>query len=283
MRCGKERVESRVTPSYACGQHRALLHVSENLLDTECLVAFQDDVHVCCGTKRSEEVHTSLEREMWDHAKIQLHQGKTQLWNRGGVAARELDPSAVVWKGDPSLPPAEQGVKILGIPLGHPECVQNQLQRAGADPFCPGSASCLVVASLLCRPVNHTASLKECLGRVGLAVSATTVSCLLRRLWLPLPPPLATTSVACHSILVATTEQLALWLGCWAAEASHWRVPPREFVARQGPGCRWTFVCRTWIWPVQMRSTTATLRSSPMASLSSRVLSWQWTPRPCQS
>ena len=63
------------------------------------------------------------------------------------------------------------------------------------------------------------------------------------------PPPLATAGVACHSILVATTEQLALWLGCWAAEASHWRVPPRGFVARHGRGCRWTFVCRIWIWP----------------------------------
>ena len=144
---------------YACGQHRALLHVSENLLDTECLFAFQDDVYVCCGTERPEEVRTSLEREM------QLHQGKTQLWNRGGVApqgwetltaaARELDPSAVVWKGDPSLPPCEDSgnssrvprVRAEPTPAGH--CFSQAV--AGADHFCPGSASCLAVASLLRR------------------------------------------------------------------------------------------------------------------------------------
>ena len=99
------------------------LACEREFVGTERLFAFQDDVYVCCGT-----VHTSLEREMWDHAKIQLHQDKTQLWNREGVvpqgwetltaAARELDPSAVVWKGDPSLPPSEQGVKILGILSG---------------------------------------------------------------------------------------------------------------------------------------------------------------------
>ena len=147
---------------------------------------------MCCGTERSEEVHTSLEREMWDHAKIQLHQGKTQLWNRGSVApqgwetltaaARELDPSAVVWKGDPSLPPSEQGVKIPGIPLGHPEYVQNQLQRVSASHrqlleripsvqdlqaawllllCCAGTR-----ANFLLKAIPHIASLKECLTRI---------------------------------------------------------------------------------------------------------------------
>ena len=66
-----------------------------------------------------------------------MHQGKTQLWNRAGVApagsaaltaaARVADPSAIVWRGDPHLPPEEQGVKILGTPLGHPSYVRSQL------------------------------------------------------------------------------------------------------------------------------------------------------------
>ena len=198
---GGEQGDPLMPALYACGQHRALLHVSENLLDTERLFAFQDDVYVCCGTERSEEVHTSLEREMWDH-KIQLHKGKTQLWNRGGIApqgwetltaaARELDPSAVVWKGDPSLPPSEQGVKILGIPLGHPENVQNQLQRVSASHrqlleripsvqdlqaawllllYCAGTRANFLLRAIPPAQteeyaVNHTASLKECLTRI---------------------------------------------------------------------------------------------------------------------
>ena len=63
--------------------------------------------------------------------------GKTQLWNRDGVmprgtealtaAARTEDEDAIVWRGDPALPPQEQGVKLLGTPLGHAAYVQDQL------------------------------------------------------------------------------------------------------------------------------------------------------------
>ena len=128
---------------YACGQHRALVHVSENLLDSERLFAFMDDIYVSSAPDRTEALHQSLDRQMWDHARIRLHQGKTQLWNRGGVApegwdrltaaARTSDPSAVVWKGDPSLPASEQGLRILGTRLGHPEHVHHQLRRASVD------------------------------------------------------------------------------------------------------------------------------------------------------
>ena len=37
------------------------------------------------------------------------------------AAARVVDPSAIVWRGDPHLPLEEQGVKIFGSPLGHPD------------------------------------------------------------------------------------------------------------------------------------------------------------------
>ena len=108
------------------------------------------------------------------------------------AAARELDPSAVVWKGDPSLLPAEQGVKILGIPLGHPEYVQNQLQRVSVshrqlleriNSVQDLQAAWLLLLYCACTranfllraippaqtkeyAVNHTASLKECLTRI---------------------------------------------------------------------------------------------------------------------
>ena len=43
------------------------------------------------------------------------------------AAARVGDPTAIVWRGDPHFPPEEQGVKILGTPLGHPRYVSTQL------------------------------------------------------------------------------------------------------------------------------------------------------------
>ena len=45
-------------------------------------------------------------RELWDHARISLHNGKTKVWNRGGIApsgwsnlqemASKEDPDVVV-------------------------------------------------------------------------------------------------------------------------------------------------------------------------------------------
>ena len=32
-----------------------------------------------------------------------------------------------MWRGDPSLPPSAQGVKVLGTPLGHPDFVRAHL------------------------------------------------------------------------------------------------------------------------------------------------------------
>ena len=56
-----------------------------------------------------------------NEAKITLHQGKTVIWNRGGIhprgchvleiAARRADPSAVVWRGNPDLEPT-----VLNLP-----------------------------------------------------------------------------------------------------------------------------------------------------------------------
>ena len=61
-------------------------------------------------------------------------QGKTEVWNRGGVEptniqflqqdALVVDPDAVVWRGDEVLPTIDQGVVILGTPLGHSDFVQ---------------------------------------------------------------------------------------------------------------------------------------------------------------
>ena len=70
---------------------------------------------------------------------IHVHHGKTQVWNRGGIepsgveemarAARVVKPDAVVWRGDPLLPTSQQGVKVLGIPIGHTKHVREFLER----------------------------------------------------------------------------------------------------------------------------------------------------------
>ena len=43
------------------------------------------------------------------------------------LAARRSDPDALVWRGDISVRVEEQGVTVLGTPMGHPAFVRSQL------------------------------------------------------------------------------------------------------------------------------------------------------------
>ena len=48
-------------------------------------------------------------------------------------AARMVDPRAVVWRGDTSLPRREQGLVILSAPEGQVEFVKAQLEKKEAE------------------------------------------------------------------------------------------------------------------------------------------------------
>ena len=84
-----------------------------------------------------------MDEELWTNAQIRLHHGKTQVWNRGGVepngmpeltrAARSVKPDAVVWRGDPGLPLSQEGLKVLGIPIGQPAFVSDFLERKSRE------------------------------------------------------------------------------------------------------------------------------------------------------
>ena len=74
-----------------------------------------------------------------EHAGIEVNLGKTKVWNLAGEEpgdmrdiAREHDPAARVWVGDQALPPEEQGLLVLGTPLGAEEFVQGD-RRSEAD------------------------------------------------------------------------------------------------------------------------------------------------------
>ena len=108
-------------------------------MPSEHLLAFLDEIYVVCSPERVSDVYASLQHELWRHSRIEVHQGKTQLWNRDGVmpsgceattiAARAQDENAIVWRGDHELPLVQQGVKLLGTPLGHVAFVEDQLAK----------------------------------------------------------------------------------------------------------------------------------------------------------
>ena len=127
---GGEQGDPLMPMLYALGQHGSLVATQERMIGNEKVFADLDDVYLASGPGRVEQVQSIVSEELHNRAHIEVHHGKTQVWNRSGVlpsgiealtrAARVVKPDAVVWKGDPNLPPTQQGLKVLGVPLGQP-------------------------------------------------------------------------------------------------------------------------------------------------------------------
>ena len=121
----------------------ALVAVERQLRPDERLMVFLDDLYVSCNPDRVAPISDVLRRELWTHSRIQIHLGKTQIWNRGGVEspgwhrlaadAWASDPDAIVWRGDHTLPPEHQGVSALGTPLGSPQFVSKELEKVATN------------------------------------------------------------------------------------------------------------------------------------------------------
>ena len=103
--------------------------------------------------------------------RVCINQGKTHVWNRSGdvpPACEHLffnadgEPSGVR-RGDHSLPTHEQGIAILGAPLGHADFVQDQLEEKWKNTECFKSPS-LPCAWLLL--LSCAASRASCVLRV---------------------------------------------------------------------------------------------------------------------
>ena len=138
---GGEQGDALMPALFSLGQHSALEAIQARLRPGERLMAFLDDIYAKSIPNRFVAVFTAVQEEL-QRVGIQVHDGKTQLWNRSGVvptgtealteAARTSDPDAIVWRGDVSLPPQERGVKDLGTPMRSPEFVRSTLAAVSA-------------------------------------------------------------------------------------------------------------------------------------------------------
>ena len=70
---------------FSLGQHRAMVAVQASLLEGERLFAFLDDIYIVCAPSRVGEVCLLLQRHLLEQTGIQVHQGKTKIWNAGGL------------------------------------------------------------------------------------------------------------------------------------------------------------------------------------------------------
>ena len=120
---------------------RTAMMVHSRLLPSESLMAYLDDNHVVSSPERVEHVHTASEEELFQHCHIRVHAGKTRVWNVAGIRPDACDllerlaahhNSGPVWRGS-EVHTHQQGVKILGTPLGHHDFVQTELELVATD------------------------------------------------------------------------------------------------------------------------------------------------------
>ena len=60
-----------------------------------------------------------------------LNAAKARVWSEAGIAPEgvaALAPGSCVWVGDQALPPSQQGLVALGVPIGAPAFVETHLQ-----------------------------------------------------------------------------------------------------------------------------------------------------------
>ena len=83
---GGEQGDPLMPMLFSLGEHPAFEAIRRRLLDDEKLLAYLDDVTVMCQPDRVSAVIAIMAEELARHAHISIHHGKTQVWNRGGIA-----------------------------------------------------------------------------------------------------------------------------------------------------------------------------------------------------
>ena len=240
---GGEQGDALMPLLFALGQHAALVAVQSQLIAGEKLMAFLDDIYVVTRPERIGAVYVTLQNELLAHSGIRIHGGKTRVWNSGGVRppacdaleriARAADADENVWRGS-QLPFHQQGIKVLGTPLGHPEFVRAHLDRIAIEhrtfleriPSVPDLQSAWSLL-LHCAAARATYLLRtlppEAVARFADAHDAGLWRCMCRLLNIPEDQDAVTKLIATMPLVLgglglrsaARTRQAAFWAS-WA-------------------------------------------------------------------
>ena len=125
---GGEQGDPLMPALFSLGQRAALHTVQEELQDGESLFAFLDDIYVLVPPNRVRPVYDLLSHHLFTSAHIRLNAGKARVWNANGVPPPGIAPLGHnVWVGNQALPAEEQGLMILGTPVGSSQYQQHQL------------------------------------------------------------------------------------------------------------------------------------------------------------
>ena len=110
-------------PSLFClGIHGALEQAGRNLLPSEVLVGYLDDIYVVTCRERARQCYDDIVTSLRNLAGIEVNFGKAECWGLGGggppdgILELGSDPNRPVWKGN--LASELCGVEALGVPMG---------------------------------------------------------------------------------------------------------------------------------------------------------------------
>ena len=172
---------------------------------------FFSDIYILSRPGRARAIFDILQARLQARAGIQVNLGKARAWNAGGVPPPGVDAFGTAedpsWVGDLSRPPHQQGLVVLGSPLGSDAFTQaflaekrasqdTLLQRIPAVPHLQSTWLILLLcgaprANYLLRILppchthafarEHNAAVLRCLGRLLSAEEPLELDALQRR------------------------------------------------------------------------------------------------------
>ena len=135
---GGEQGDPFMPALFSLAQHPALVQLQSTLREGEAIFAYLDDLYILASPPRIRTLYDALAEGLWQHARIELNASKTRIWNAAGeeppnIADLQAAAAAPIWVGSWSTPPEQQGLIVLGSPLGADAYIQTSLQNTLAQ------------------------------------------------------------------------------------------------------------------------------------------------------